>query len=141
MNLLLTGGSGFLGQELLNLLLNIDAKIWVLSRKHSRLQLIEKYKNYPQVTVVAGDITSPEVIEDSEQAKELIELVDVIVHSAGHYSLDGSYSDNFLNNVVGTQNMLFFSNRCKKLKSFHYVSTIAVAGDHPGQFAENNLEC
>lgn len=139
MKLFLTGGTGFLGSELVERLVPHFEKIYLLCRRPSkRMEL--RFENFPNIELVKGDISGPDIIEDAGLLKKIKEEVDVIFHGAAYYDIEGPYSSCFMYNVVGTQNILYLANQCKKLKHLHYVSTIAVAGNYSGIFSEERLK-
>lgn len=118
--IVITGATGFLGKELLKSLDRDGLEIILLARKiDSTIKLKAK------IHWILGDITQPDIVHDDQYKKKLLEA-DTVFHAAAFYDLKGSYNDCFLGNVVGTRNLLNFFKTSKKLKSFHYVSTIAV---------------
>lgn len=134
MNILITGATGFLGGYLIRELSSQFDNIYVVSRKGQ----LSKFSEFPNVLFVKGDVTHLDVlsIEGSEKAK-LLESIDVVLHAAALYDLSASYSACFLQNVVGTQNILHLLKGMKNLKAFYYVSTIAV-GDPDVYFLDEN---
>ncbi len=134
----MTGGTGFLGKELVEILAPHCEKLFLLCRRPSR-RLEAEYSKFSSVVLVKGDISSPDIIEDAGLSKEIRESVDTIFHGAAYYDIEGPYSSCFMYNVVGTQNVLYLANNCEKLKHIHYVSTIAVAGSYSGIFNEEQL--
>lgn len=134
----MTGGTGFLGSELVSLLAPHCEKLFLLCRKPSK-RIEALYSEFPSVVLVKGDISGPDIIEDASILKEIKEEVDVLFHGAAYYDIEGPYSSCFMYNVVGTQNILYLANQCEKLKTIHYVSTIAVAGSYSGTFLEDQL--
>lgn len=140
MNVLLTGSTGFLGGEIARQLVDKVKTLYVLIRPDSKPTYYKDLLNHPHVKVVFGDLTTPKTFIDEKIEQELKQNCDVIIHSAAYYNLFGDSSQNFLTNVVGTQNILFFAHQCQKLKAFHFVSTIAVAGNFQGELQERDLD-
>lgn len=134
MNILITGATGFLGGYLIRELASQYENIYVLSRKGQ----LSKFSEFPNVKCLKGDITHLDVIslEESEKIK-LLDSIDVVLHAAALYDLSASYSDCFLQNVVGTQNILHLIKGMKNLKAFYYISTIAV-GDPDVYFLDES---
>lgn len=134
MNILITGATGFLGGYLIRELSSQFENIYVVSRKEQ----ISKFNIYPNVKILKGDITQLDVLslEESEKIK-LLGTIDVVLHAAALYDLSASYSECFLQNVVGTQNILHLLKGMKNLKAFYYISTIAV-GDPDVYFLDEN---
>ena len=61
--LLVFGGTGFLGNSLIQLLRKIDAKIILFTSKTNSGNLIEKYKSKPNIKIVSWNLTNYEPIE------------------------------------------------------------------------------
>ena len=138
--ILLTGGTGFLGESLIPLLENVPeiTKIYLLVRPQSATRAKFIYSNISKVSVIRGDITLPQVLlHDSD--KQILSQITTLVHLAAYYDLSGNYPDCFINNVVGTQNVLFLARQCPHLKAIHYASSIAIVGEHDGVFYEHEL--
>ncbi|GAB4025825.1 MAG: hypothetical protein Fur0010_28850 [Bdellovibrio sp.] len=141
MNILVTGGTGFLGRSIIDLIKNYhEHQFYLLTRKIESQYLNEFIKDYSHIQLVQGDITRPDIFFNSEVYDDMIEKIEVILHAAAYYDLQGSYSSCFMYNIVGTQNILFFAKKINRLKSFHYVSTVAVAGDYSGRMPEKFLD-
>lgn len=139
MILLLTGGSGFLGSNLVPRLAPYFDKIYLLARGASFSSYEKLYHKYSHIEFVEGDLQHPDLFEDPAMRKKLEESVTHIFHGGALYDLNATRTQNYLNNVVGTQNVLSFIRRARALQRFHYVSTIAVAGDFEGRFSESEL--
>ena len=140
MKVLMTGGTGFLGRYILADLISHCEKIYLLIRKQSIEKAKVFFSQYENVVLITGDLDNMDVIEGSEEYKTLKEEIDTIVHVAAYYDIEGKISDCYINNVIGTQNLLYFANSCPELKDFHYVSTYAVSGDYKGTFYEDELD-
>lgn len=138
MKVLITGGTGFLGGELVKLLAPHFKKVYLLCRRPSK-RISALYAEYPSVELVKGDITGPDIIEDVELLEKIKNEVDTVFHGAAFYDIEGPYSRCFMYNVVGTQNVIYLINQCKKIKHVHYISTVAVAGNYKGLFREDQL--
>ncbi|MBC7714319.1 MAG: SDR family oxidoreductase [Rhizobacter sp.] len=134
MNILITGGTGFLGGYLVEELSRKFKTVYVLSRQIH----LEKFKHVTNIEFVSGDITNLEVITfEGKVRSEFLDSIDVVLHAAALYDLAATHSATFLQNVVGTQNILHLLNSMKNLKSFYYISTIAV-GDPDTFFLEED---
>jgi thioester reductase-like protein len=134
MNILITGATGFLGGYLIRELSAQYENIYVLSRNEQNT----KFSQFPNVKYIKGDITHLEVLSiDGSEKNNLLESIHVVLHAAALYDLSASYSQCFLQNVVGTQNILHLLKGMKNLKAFYYISTIAV-GDPDVYFLEEN---
>jgi thioester reductase-like protein len=141
MKLLLTGATGFLGGELALKLLDQVEIMYLLARPASRERAKSILLDHPKVRWVDGDLRDPQCIKNTDLLDEIYLNVDTIVHAAALYDLYGQRKNNFLANVVGTQNVLYLAGHCQKLKTFHLVSSIAVAGDLSRTMQENELDC
>ena len=125
--LALTGASGFLGNELMQSLDPSLFEIVILGRNKPALIDGLFFGKYPedQIQFISCDLTNPDLIT-SDKDRELVLSCEYFYHGAAFYDLKGSYNDCFLSNVVATSNVLNFLKKSKKLKAFHYVSTVAV---------------
>ena len=136
MNILVTGGTGFLGGYLVEELSRKFKKVYVLSRQNN----LEKFKHIENVEYIKGDITGLEVITFEGQVRaDFLNTVDVVLHAAALYDLSATYSATFLQNVVGTQNVMHLLSSMKNLKAFYYISTIAVGDPDAFFLEEDNL--
>ena len=138
--LLLTGGTGFLGKHLLNNLIEGVDKVFLLVRRGSFKKAESLYRNNPKVDIVCGDISLPHVIEQEDQLKKVCSETTILLHAAAYSNLRGNYEKCFLQNVVGTTNVLHLAKQMKNLQFFHHVSSIAVSGDFKGELKEDVLE-
>jgi nucleoside-diphosphate-sugar epimerase len=113
MNLLVTGGSGFIGKYLINELLKHDFEVKVLTR--------QKKLDIPKIKIVNGDITK---IKDCLFA---LNNVDVVFHNAAYANDFGKKSEIFNTNINGTNNIV---QACLKkgINRIIYTSTAGVYG-------------
>ena len=132
-----TGGTGFLGQQILEQLLEEGHEVLALARKRSLNSLDPK--KYPKLKWVEGDICEAEVLARAEDFP-LIADCQQIIHAAALYDLTGSPSALYDANVVGTHNILSLAERMTNLEAFHHISTLAVAGDYKGIFTEEMFD-
>jgi thioester reductase-like protein len=141
MKILVTGISGFLGSELLRHMSNDGHQYYCVVRKQSLQKLKDKIIGSPNIIPLIGDLTSQHLIEidNSFDTVQLKKEIDVILHAGALYNLESTKEDSYIQNVVGTQNVVNFARQCPNLKKFQYVSTIAVAGDAKGVFKEEDL--
>ena len=135
MKVFITGGTGFLGKKLVLELAKESEKIYILTRKGR----IPEFENLSNVILIKGDITSPEVVLNAADRKIIRDEVTHVIHAAAFYDLQASHNECYLQNVVGTQNVLHFLKSIDHLKSFFYVSTIAVGDDQNDFLEENSL--
>ncbi len=131
MRILVTGGAGFIGANLLHLLardhpedslVTLDALTYAGHRES-----IRSLEQTGRLKFVHGDIRSQETVEP------LVREADVVVHLAAESHVDRSISDArpFLEtNVLGT-GVLLEAARRHDLRRFHLVSTDEVMGSLP----------
>ncbi|HUB73037.1 MAG TPA: SDR family oxidoreductase [Solirubrobacteraceae bacterium] len=151
----LTGGTGFLGMELLvRYLERTDRPVHVLVRADSdtaaqarlRRTLVELFgADHPhdgRVTAVRGDITRPGMAV-AGGLDRLAERIGEIVHSAASVSFELGAQQARAINLDGTRRVLELAERCHargSLRRLSYVSTAYVAGEHAGCFSEDQLD-
>ena len=135
MQVFITGATGFLGKYIVAQLAPHADKIFVLTRNPSK----NIFSDFPNVILVKGDITYADIFSKEDERAEILKQVDVFIHAAALYDIKASYSDLYLHNVLGTQNILNLIKKSKLIKSFYYVSTIAVADDNSYFLDESTL--
>jgi NAD(P)-dependent dehydrogenase (short-subunit alcohol dehydrogenase family) len=130
-----TGGTGFIGRHLLELLSRRGEPIHVLVREQSRARL--ESLNLPHVRPLIGDVTR----KGLGISGKLPELAGAeVFHLAGVYSLEADEEANRLANVEGTRNVLEFARRIGATR-LHHMSSIAVAGGRfKGAFTEEMFD-
>jgi nucleoside-diphosphate-sugar epimerase len=94
--ILLTGGSGLIGQALLEKLTGVS--VICLVRRNAI--------DAPHVTTVRGDVCEPRFGLSSEQFNDLCHRVDYVVHSAATTSFTDTKAATFRTNVEGTRHVL-----------------------------------
>ena len=129
MNLLVTGGAGFIGSHFVRHLLTTRNDIRALTVLDSltyagNLRNLQDLKGYPHFKFVSGDICNPNL------PKELFEDLDLLVNFAAESHVDRSIttSSSFIHtNIEGTHNLLL---QAKKyvIGKFVQVSTDEVYG-------------
>ena len=144
MQVLVTGGSGFIGSNFVRHMLNEhpDAKIVnldVLTYAGNPANLQDLQEN-PRYTFVKGDICDPAVVSAVLQKHE----IDTIVHFAAESHVDRSIADGSTfvkTNVLGTFTLLNNALR-NGIQKFIHVSTDEVYGSiREGSFTENDNLC
>ena len=152
----LTGGTGFLGGEVLVRLLERDeAPVYVLVRAQddegakARLEglldsLMGDAKPWSHRAIaVRADATRPWLGMSSRDRDWLAERADRIIHCAASVSFTAGLDDQRRTNVDGTRRMLELAGHCARrggLETFVHVSTAYVAGTHQGSFREDDLD-
>lgn len=142
MNLLVTGGAGFIGSNFIKMILD------------NKKDQISKIVNLDALTY-AGNIQNIKDFEEDEKyifehinlldISNLVEVfskhkIDYVVHLAAESHVDNSIADPdaFIeSNIIGTFNLLKVAKRFN-IKRFHHVSTDEVYGDlgETGKFSE-----
>lgn len=129
----ITGATGFLGGQLLKRLSGRGDKVFALVRPASR----KKCAAMPGVTWVEGDIEDPDVIRDTKTRVRLKKEVSRVIHAAALYDLEASAEDLYAANIVGTHHLVHLASLWPNLEAFHFISTMAVAGNFGGLFSES----
>ena len=128
-NILITGGAGFIGSNILEYLTNKSNSIRILDNlstgnKKNIDNILDTYKN---VEFMYGDIS------DLEVCRKAVKGMDVICHQAALGSIPRSINDpisSHNSNVNGFLNILFAANE-NGIKRVVYASSSSVYGDHP----------
>ncbi|MDE5094225.1 MAG: NAD-dependent epimerase/dehydratase family protein [Trichodesmium sp. St11_bin5] len=117
MKAFVTGASGFIGANLVRLLLQQGYAVRSLVRPTSRLDNLQGL----DIEVVVGDLNDSYLFE-------LIEGCQVLFHVAAHYSLWQKDKELlYKNNVLGTRNVLAAARRAK-IERTVYTSSVAAIG-------------
>ncbi|MGY1638685.1 SDR family oxidoreductase [Geodermatophilus sp. SYSU D00742] len=124
---LVTGGSGVVGQALLPRLLAPGpdgepsaTRVVALTRRRPLA--------HPGVTCVHGDVTAPRLGLGARDHAHLADAVDVVVHAAAVTVFDRSDEDLAATNVEGTRRVLQFA--ADAGATVHHVSTAFLHPDH-----------
>ncbi|KAJ8719812.1 hypothetical protein PYW08_011987 [Mythimna loreyi] len=141
-NVFLTGGSGFLGKQLIEKLLRATAvsKIFILlrSKKGKSIEqrliellqdpvydlLREQQPNFAQrLIVVSGDVAELRLGLSEKDWNTITEQVHIVFHLAATTRFDEVLRVATFINIRGTRETLALGKACEKLKSLVYVST------------------
>lgn len=145
MNYFITGGTGFIGHNLIGELLQKKKKanIYVLVRKDSKKKFESQKKTWDKdadrVIAVTGDLTRPMLGIPAKKRSMLEGEIDHVFHLAAVYDLLADAESQTGTNVGGTHNAVSFAEDIKA-KRFHHMSSIAAAGMYPGIFREDMFE-
>ena len=136
MNLLITGGCGFIGSNFINYILgsnldsnkyniiNIDALYYCADEKN----ILNKIRNSNNYTFIKGNINDVDLISHI-----LVNYnIDSVIHFAAQSHVQNSFDNSieFTNdNILGTHNLLECCKKYGKLKKFIHVSTDEVYGE------------
>jgi thioester reductase-like protein len=153
---LLTGGTGFLGGEVLaRLLERDDAPVYVLVRAgtdeeaEARLRTLvgslvgESERWSGRAIAIRGDVTQAWLGMGSARRDWLAERVGRVIHCAASVSFTLGLEESRAINVDGTRRVVELAQLCARrggVDSFIHVSTAYVAGTHPGTFGEGDLD-
>jgi NAD(P)-dependent dehydrogenase (short-subunit alcohol dehydrogenase family) len=145
MNYLVTGGTGFIGHNLIGELLKQKKKatIYVLVRKESKKKLEALKKEWgagaKRVIPITGDLTKSMLGVPAKKRRELDGKIDHVFHLAAVYDLMADAESQIRVNVEGTQNVVSLATDINA-KRFHHMSSIAAAGMYAGVFREDMFE-
>ncbi|MQA24837.1 MAG: SDR family oxidoreductase [Micromonosporaceae bacterium] len=141
---LVTGGTGFLGQHLLRRLLARDdcERVHALVRAASVDRLRAMAASWPhgeRLSPLIGDLTASALGLSDESVADLTGAVDHVVHLAAIYDMTADEAANRAANVDGTARVVTLANTIGA-GCLHHVSSVAVAGDHRGRYAEDQFD-
>ncbi|MCL5994717.1 MAG: SDR family NAD(P)-dependent oxidoreductase, partial [Chloroflexi bacterium] len=130
LRILITGGAGFIGSHLVDVLLSRGHLVRVLDNlsagKRSNLPASQQ-----RLAFVLGDVTDPAVVADCVRDAGTSFRVDVIVHLAALVSVPASFEGPIAahqTNLVGTLNLLEAARKAG-VRRFIYASSASVYGD------------
>ena len=131
MKVLVTGGAGFIGSNLVHKLMNDEriTSVKVLDNLETgRFANISAFKDHDKFEFIEGDIRNYGICFGAAEG------VDIISHQAALGSVPRSVKDPITTNAVnatGTLN-IFNAAREKKIKRVVYAASSSTYGDHPG---------
>jgi NAD(P)-dependent dehydrogenase (short-subunit alcohol dehydrogenase family) len=142
MSYFVTGATGFIGRNLVELLLEREGTIYVLVREGSRGRLEELRSRWgadeDRIVPVIGDL-SAEHLGCEDRIQELKGEIDHFFHLAAIYDMTADAETQRLSNVEGTRHAVQLA-EAVEARRFHMVSSIAAAGLYKGTFAEDMFE-
>jgi UDP-glucose 4-epimerase len=139
MKVLITGGSGYVGTELVRTLVLDDKVSQVviydnLSRTNFNLFLGKKFENYDKIIFIEGDIL------DSWKLKNTLADIDVVYHLAARVTTPFADADSHLYEQVnhwGTAEIVS-AVETSKVKKFIFTSSTSVYGSSTELISENS---
>ncbi len=144
MTYFVTGGTGFIGRNLIDQLLKRKGTIHVLVRRGSKKKfnrLVDHrwgdHKN--RIQAVNGDLARPGLGLKPADRDALAGKIKHFFHLAAVYDLKASAEDNQVANIDGTRHAI----QCAEALNagcFHHTSSIAAAGLYRGTFREDMFE-
>ena len=125
---LVTGGAGFIGSNLIEVILEMGYEVRCLDNLSTGFRSnVDMFLNNEKYTFINGDI------RDYQTCLESTKGVDYVLHQAAWGSVPRSIEMPLFYeevNIKGTLNMLEAS-RINKVKKFVFASSSSVYGDHP----------
>ncbi|HEX3823174.1 MAG TPA: HAD-IB family hydrolase [Mycobacteriales bacterium] len=153
--ILLTGATGFVGEALLERLLNDlpETPVTLLVRARGSLTATDRVRQvlagpaFGRLRDRRGDDLSPllddhvRVLEgDLDNVPPLPGDLDIVIHCAGEVSFDPAIDDGFATNLHGTLNLLAAIDASGARPHYLHVSTAYVAGRQQGHIREGRLD-
>jgi NAD(P)-dependent dehydrogenase (short-subunit alcohol dehydrogenase family) len=138
-----TGATGFIGRNLVELLLEREGTIYVLVREGSKGRLAELRNRWgvdeDRIVGVVGDLAEPRLGVSDEDLARLEGEVDHLFHLAAIYDMKASAESQRVANVEGTRHMVQFAEAVQAGR-VHMVSSIAAAGLYKGTWREDMFD-
>lgn len=126
---LVTGGAGFIGSNLVEALLKQENEVVCLDNfATGKRENVEPFLSHSSFRLIEGDIRDPEA------GKEAVKGMKYVLHQAALGSVPRSINDPKTSNDVnigGFLNMLI-ATRDEGIKRFVYAASSSTYGDHPG---------
>ena len=143
MDAFVTGGTGFVGRNLIERLLDREGKVHVLVRPGSEARFEKLQGRFPgraeRLVAVSGDLTQPDLGLSAADVKRLKGHIGHFFHVAAIYDLKTGAEQQHAANVEGTRHAVRAASALGA-KCFHHVSSIAVSGLYKGTFREDMFE-
>lgn len=133
MNLLVTGGCGFIGSNFINYyfyenqnarIVNLDAMYYCASETN----VAEEIRNSERYTLVRGNLCSMDLIRHVLESNK----IDTVIHFAAQSHVQNSFDDSLQytnDNVLGTHTLLEACRKYGKIIKFIHISTDEVYGE------------
>ncbi|MFC0470119.1 SDR family oxidoreductase [Halalkalibacter kiskunsagensis] len=131
MNIFITGGTGFLGTQFIQQLVDSNYRVFVLVRSTKKSKaLLSKIPlhQHSQIEIIEGDLSDYQLGISKENQSKLKGNIDVFFHIAALLSFDFKMADELYKvNEMGTKYTLEFAKNMG-VKSYHYISTAYTLG-------------
>ncbi len=126
MRVFVTGGTGFIGTNLVRSLLQEGYSVRALVRPTSRLDNLQGLG----VETVKGDLNDPDLYQQMQGCQ-------VLFHVAAHYSLwQADREALYQSNVLGTRNILAAARKAKIERTVYTSSVAAIGVGQPGEIVD-----
>ncbi|MCC5864988.1 MAG: SDR family oxidoreductase [Wenzhouxiangella sp.] len=144
MTYFVTGGTGFIGRNLIDQLLKRKGTVHVLVRRGSKKKfnklVSERWSDHARrLVAVTGDLTKVSLGVSAADTELLKGKIKHFFHLAAIYDLSADADANQAANIDGTRHAIQFAEAIKA-GCFHHTSSIAVAGLYQGTFREDMFE-
>jgi NAD(P)-dependent dehydrogenase (short-subunit alcohol dehydrogenase family) len=143
MSYFVTGATGFIGRNLVELLLEREGTIYVLVREGSKGRLAELRNRWgvgeDRVVGIVGDLSQHRLGVSDTDLERLRGDVDHLFHLAAVYDMTADAESQRAANVQGTRHMVEFAEAAGAGR-VHMVSSIAAAGLYEGTWREDMFE-
>ncbi|GAB5450387.1 MAG: SDR family oxidoreductase [Halioglobus sp.] len=140
---LITGGTGFIGRNFIQNLLQREGDIYVLTRAESmhRFEALQERvgDTSGRLIPVQGDLRQPMLGVDDATCAELKGKIRYFCHFAAIYDIAASEEEQSATNIEGTRNAVQLATALDA-GSFEHVSSIAAGGMYDGTFREDMFE-
>jgi NAD(P)-dependent dehydrogenase (short-subunit alcohol dehydrogenase family) len=143
MSYFVTGATGFIGRNLVELLLEREGTIYVLVREGSKGRLEELRNRWgvgpDRVVGIVGDLSQRGLGVSDDDLDRLNGQVDHLFHLAAIYDMTANEESQRVANIEGTRHMVEFAEAVEAGR-VHMVSSIAAAGLYKGTWREDMFE-
>ena len=143
MSYFVTGATGFIGRNLVELLLEREGTVYVLVREGSKGRLEELRARWgvdaDRVVGIVGDLSQPRLGISDTDTERLRGEIDHLFHLAAIYDMTADAASQNVANIEGTRHMVQFAEAVEAGR-VHMVSSIAAAGLYKGVWREDMFE-
>jgi nucleoside-diphosphate-sugar epimerase len=139
---LLTGASGFVGNEVLRAIARLDPEARTYATLRAPPGELESraarlgWRGLPHVVPIGGDLTRTRAGLSPRDLERVASEVTHVIHAGASVRFDDDIHRARQTNVAGTRHLLELAPRMRQLERFVHVSTTFVCGDRPGSLVE-----